>query len=122
MNTLKTVYNKLFKEETQLAKHEVELASVDELNKFYNDIYNSIQDARIGLDKASKEYRTLEVKFQKNFESAMKGARESLQQFENISKQLGIDPNQIKEYKTLSLRVNVAPKDYGQMQESYRNK
>ena len=31
MNTRKTVYNKLFKEETQLAKHEVELGAIDDL-------------------------------------------------------------------------------------------
>ena len=120
MKTMKSIYSKLFKEETQLASHEVELASVQELKKYYNDIYNSIQDARIGLDKASKEYRALEVKFLKNFEATMKGAKDNLQQFENASKQLGLDPNQVDEYKTLSLRVNVAPKDYGQMQQSYR--
>ncbi len=33
MNTRKTVYNKLFKEETQLAKHEVDLALVDDIQK-----------------------------------------------------------------------------------------
>ena len=31
MNTLKTVFGKLFKEETQLASHEVELALVDDI-------------------------------------------------------------------------------------------
>lgn len=38
MNTRKTVYNKLFKEETQLAKHEVELGSIDNLNKVLEEI------------------------------------------------------------------------------------
>jgi len=33
MNTRKTVYNKLFKEETQLAKHEVELGTSQDLEK-----------------------------------------------------------------------------------------
>ena len=33
MNTRKTVYNKLFTEKTELAKHEVELASLDEYNR-----------------------------------------------------------------------------------------
>jgi DNA repair exonuclease SbcCD ATPase subunit len=33
MNTRKTVYNKLFKEETQLAKHEVELGAAQDLEK-----------------------------------------------------------------------------------------
>jgi len=38
MNTRKTVYDKLFKEETQLAKHEVELGSIDNLNKVLEEI------------------------------------------------------------------------------------
>ncbi len=33
MNTLKTVFSKLFKEETKLATHEVELALVDNIKK-----------------------------------------------------------------------------------------
>ena len=36
MNTRKTVYNKLFSEKTELAKHEVELALVDDLRKLAN--------------------------------------------------------------------------------------
>lgn len=38
MNTEKIVFNKLFKEETQLAKHEVELGSIDNLNKVLEEI------------------------------------------------------------------------------------
>jgi hypothetical protein len=33
MNTRKTVYNKLFKEEVNLATHEIDLASLDEYNR-----------------------------------------------------------------------------------------
>jgi len=33
MNTMKSVYSKLFKEETQLAAHEVELATVQSVDK-----------------------------------------------------------------------------------------
>ena len=33
MNTTKSVYNKLFKEETQLASHEVKLALIDDLKQ-----------------------------------------------------------------------------------------
>ena len=40
MNTLKTVFEKLFKEETQLASHEVELALVDEFQKEINSGIN----------------------------------------------------------------------------------
>ena len=40
MNTRKTVYNKLFKEETQLAKHEVELGAAQDLEKELVNIVN----------------------------------------------------------------------------------
>lgn len=53
MNTLKTVYGKLFKEETQLASHEVELANINDFNnlatsadnvlKKFNDAYSALQ-------------------------------------------------------------------------------
>ena len=107
---------------TELASHQVELGLVDDLNNSSKMIYNAIQNARLGLDKASKEYRLLEVKFEKEFISAMSAAKENLKQFDSASKQLGIDPNQSEEYKSLSLQVNVKGKDYGQMQQSFRNK
>lgn len=51
MNTRKTVYNKLFSEKTELAKHNVELALVDE--------YNS------RIDKANSERKNASVNYQK---------------------------------------------------------
>jgi hypothetical protein len=36
MNTRKTVYNKLFTEKVELAKHEVELALIDDIKKLMN--------------------------------------------------------------------------------------
>ena len=44
MNTRKTVYNKLFKEETKLATHEVELASIADLVKVTNDAITLASD------------------------------------------------------------------------------
>ena len=109
------------KVEAKLASQKVELSLIDNLNNSSKAIYNAIQNARLGLDKASKEYRLLEVKFEKEFLSAMSTAKENLKQFDSASKQLGIDPNESKEYKSLSLQVNVKGKDYGQMQQSFRN-
>ena len=43
---------------------------------------------------------------EKDFETAMNNARTNLSQFENASKQLGINPNDIKEYKNSSLIKN----------------
>jgi hypothetical protein len=44
MNTLKTVFGKLFKEETQLAKHEVELALVNEIENLSNQVQKITTD------------------------------------------------------------------------------
>ena len=45
MNTRKTVYNKLFKEETKLATHEVQLASLAELQEAYKKGLAAIESA-----------------------------------------------------------------------------
>jgi len=37
MNTRKTVYNKLFKEETNLSTHQIELALIDDVDKAYKE-------------------------------------------------------------------------------------
>jgi hypothetical protein len=41
MNTKKTIYSKLFTEKVELAKHEVELGSIDDLNKVLEEIKGS---------------------------------------------------------------------------------
>ena len=41
MNTLKIVFGKLFKEETKLASHEVELGKIDDLNKILEEVRGS---------------------------------------------------------------------------------
>jgi hypothetical protein len=56
MNTLKTVYSKLFKEETtNLASHEVELGAIQDLEKL---IANAQKDLDL-FNKNSKELKTL---------------------------------------------------------------
>lgn len=83
MNTRKTVYNKLFKEETKLATHEVDLALADDLKqsivflqkaneavnsaiKVYEDSYKKMQTESKGansiLDTQSKLINTVEAK------------------------------------------------------------
>ncbi len=55
MNTRKTVYNKLFTEKVELAKHEVELGAIQDLEKL-------IENAQKDLDtfnKSSKELKSL---------------------------------------------------------------
>ena len=119
MNTLKTIYDKIGK--TELASHQVDLKTLDDLDKSANQLFQSIQNARKALGDAIKQYRSIEVKYQSEFESAIKLAKDNLSQFENASKQLGIDPNMIDKYKALKAKVNVAPSDYGKMQQSFKS-
>jgi hypothetical protein len=69
MNTRKTVYNKLFKEETQLAKHEVDLSLVDDIKA------------------VSKKYMPLWAKANSDYASAivnLKAALEVVNQAEQL--------------------------------------
>jgi hypothetical protein len=53
MNTRKTVYNKLFKEEVNLAIHEIELGLIDEVKKLQVVANNSHDKAISELKKAA---------------------------------------------------------------------
>ena len=67
MNTRKTVYDKLFTEKVELAKHEVELASIDELKKLvdnseailktYNTSANNFKSAAKTIVRLGDEFR-----------------------------------------------------------------
>jgi hypothetical protein len=98
MNTRKTVYNKLFKEETKLATHEVDLSLVDDVKSFYenaNKVYKS------NTDLLQKYAQTLETNFQKSADEYKK-ALDKYNQLEKSSKDLGIDlPQEISKLKGL---------------------
>jgi len=57
MNTLKTVFGKLFKEETQLASHEVELGLVQDILVEYKKGIDVFQQARDFEDKVRGTYK-----------------------------------------------------------------
>jgi hypothetical protein len=83
MNTRKTVYNKLFKEETQLAKHEVELGviqdaikSVDNAAKQFEDGFMVISTARQKAIPIIKNSITEANKFLKQLVEVKKTAKE----------------------------------------------
>jgi hypothetical protein len=91
MNTLKTVFGKLFKEETQLASHEVELALVDDIEKDVLANGKSADLARPLIRTAADELR----KAYENF-SNIKRRNESIIKNSNVFKarikELGIEP------------------------------
>ena len=68
MNTRKTIYDKLFTEKVELAKHEVELALVDDLKGVLNGIENdSIYDVYSETIKISSNLEILKEKATERF-------------------------------------------------------
>ena len=106
MNTLKTVFSKLFKEETQLASHEVELALVDDFNKEYENALNLQAKA----ETAIIDYNELASKIIASLNSAGQAylkANARFQEIEQMTKELGIEPSaQLKSKKeTISVAI-----------------
>lgn len=101
MNTMKSVYNKLFKEETQLASHEVELSSVEDLKKFVASAIaeqKKYADLQKKYDALNKQKENLIISVQ----GVEKGVRDTLnkgtktyQDFLAKAKELGIEASAI---------------------------
>jgi hypothetical protein len=96
MNTRKTVYNKLFKEETQLAKHEVELGLIQDVDKIVALGSGETKKATDLVFKA-KGLLTETLSFEKG---AIIKYNEALKKAEIINsqvKELGLPDNEIKD-------------------------
>jgi flagellar hook-basal body complex protein FliE len=79
MNTLRTIFEKLSKEETQLASHEVDLASVDDLQKQQIKAAKELEVANglakglaASIDKVWQAYRQNSISSQTGLEMADK--------------------------------------------------
>lgn len=107
MNTRKTVYNKLFTEKTELAKHEVELGSVQELQ-------NALKQIPVYI----KQIEGLRSEFKKKVFDIESKALDMGSIYSSVKDQamkLGVDPDSIPEIKnyqaikkTLTEAVNKA--------------
>ena len=90
MNTLKTVFSKLFKEETKLASHEVELALVDDIKKL-NDLTEA--EAKKFVDTFKKIFSELDTTInagEKYYQNASK-YESLLVEVDKKSKELGLN-------------------------------
>jgi hypothetical protein len=90
MNTLKTVFSKLFKEETKLASHEVELALVDDIKKL-NDLTEA--EAKKFVDTFKKIFSELDTTInagEKYYQNASK-YESLLAEVDKKSKELGLN-------------------------------
>jgi hypothetical protein len=118
MNTLKTVFGKLFKEETQLASHEVELASIQELKKIISDAKSSFANLeKIGdqlfndLSKAEKTKRGYADALASSKSLVLNYANEQSKVFTTKAKDLGIDVSNVPELKEIA-KLQQEVKDY----------
>ena len=75
MNTRKTVYNKLFTEKTELAKHEVELALFDEIKTAIESARKMKEEIIANFAKANGGLRYCDM-FDKSFNKALNLAKE----------------------------------------------
>jgi hypothetical protein len=111
MNTKKTVYNKLFKEETQLAKHEVELAIADKLKLELKNYGALISKYGSQLDNLYVPIRVLEKAINElkgTTPEATKIAQDLRKQEDLISKEIDLVTKKINQTKSeLGININI---------------
>jgi predicted regulator of amino acid metabolism with ACT domain len=89
MNTLKTVFGKLFKEETQLASHEVELKSVQVLNEIEANNQKVIDEV-MQVGQQLKKLSDSIDSWQKKYDLARRNADKALADFKQNAQELGL--------------------------------
>ena len=99
MNTTKSVYNKLFAEDkVELGKHEVELASIDDIQNKYSQLYkNHFGKADTLIRQAKSELRT----FVQEMETLSKEGVDIAKK----AKELGINVDSIPNYNDVMKRI-----------------
>lgn len=106
MNTKKTVYNKLFKEETQLAKHEVELALLDDIIKEDLKTLNIQNEYRAAVKQFEKDFRALFQKYASQENDVRNNIKNYLSEYDLKAKELGLDINSNQKIKNLRDSLN----------------
>jgi cell fate (sporulation/competence/biofilm development) regulator YmcA (YheA/YmcA/DUF963 family) len=82
MNTQKSVYNKLFKEETQLASHEVALSTI-----------KILEDDNVRMKKGLDRLKALRQEMKKVYLDSIDGANTNWGNFKQKAKELGLNPD-----------------------------
>ena len=103
MNTRKTIYDKLFTEKVELAKHEVELGSLDMIMSMHDngvDIYKQGQNWAKEMEAFTKKSRELN----RMAIALSSGLEKEINDFEKKAKDLGINTNNLPE---LNKAINI---------------
>ena len=111
MNTRKTIYDKLFTEKVELAKHEVELANIKDIPRKLK----SVLDSQKKLDKSMPELEKLKkaVAEQKAMlELTVKEAEDIVQELGKKVKDLGLEPSSIEGFRQLETEISNSKSAY----------
>ena len=106
MSTLNNIFNKIT-DKTELAKHEVELASLKDLL----NINSNLSKDELKFDATNIKLAALikdEQVIRKSYVEKLKTARNLFLEFEKATKELGLDPSNIVEFKTLKVSISNA--------------
>ena len=90
MNTRKTIYDKLFTEKVELAKHEVDLSLADDLIKFYKDNSAESNKASLILDKLLMETK-IALNMYKEVQAGNDVLLSNISKYQVKAKELGLD-------------------------------
>jgi succinate dehydrogenase flavin-adding protein (antitoxin of CptAB toxin-antitoxin module) len=90
MNTLKTIFSRLFKEETQLSSHDVEFGSLKELE-------TDVVEMQFGI----KKIKELKKEIKALYDSTMKKVDTDLSGYSVKAKEVGVDPEKMNAFKKL---------------------
>lgn len=98
MNTMKSVFSKIAEDKTELAKHEVELASVADLKKALGAVKKGGMDnyrkARSNFDESRRNLQNAV----NDLENRNEVLEKAINEFNKSVKDLGLNPNSVKEY------------------------
>ena len=108
MNTMKTVFTKLFSEDkVELGKHEVELTLVADLKKALNE-FNKVNDLDDALRTKYAQLKQDAKNIVTQCENSKKLFLSIMSKFEESAKDLGINVDSSIEYGIAKENVNIA--------------
>jgi succinate dehydrogenase flavin-adding protein (antitoxin of CptAB toxin-antitoxin module) len=90
MNTLKTIFSRLFKEETQLSSHDVELGTL-------KDLETDVVEMQYGI----KKIKELKKEIKSVYDNTMKKVDTDLSGYSVKAKEVGVDPEKTEAFKKL---------------------
>ena len=118
MNTRKTVYGKLFKEEIQLAKHEVELALVDDIKKLIQEANNNKSSYSTQAELTVQQIQKTKIIAQ-NWRDSLNQANVKIIDLTNSAKSIGLEiPQEIVAYKEI---ISKGVKDASMYADTLKN-